>query len=187
MSNVIAFPTSAERAVPLPTGAPVWLGPATVVSAGVGSVELCLATGARTSAQLALAVPYEPVADDVVLAIGNADGFWVIGVVHGKGQTRMEVQGDLEVRATGALRLTGEAGVEVKGPEVSIVAGKLRSMARAATQSFENLYQRVSELWSVQAGSRHTVVEGESHEQAKSATVLTEEKMTINGKAIYLG
>lgn len=187
MSAVLPFPTPAERAtLPLPQG-PVWLGPATVVAAGAASLELRLPTGARVSAQLALAAPYEASPDDLVLAIGNDSGFWVIGVIHGKGQTRIDVQGDLDIRATGELRLSGGRGVEVKGPDVALLATRLRTIAETATQTFSHLRQRMTELWSVQAARRHTVVEGASHEQAKSATILTEEKMTINGKAIYLG
>ena len=54
-------------------------------------------------------------------------------------------------------------------------------------QTYSQLKQRITELWSVHAAEKHIVVEGTSHEQAKRATILTEEKMTINGKAIYLG
>ena len=65
--------------------------------------------------------------------------------------------------------------------------GKLRMIAGAAVQRFTSLCQRVTDLLSVQAGESQTVVEGTSYAQAKSATILTEDKVSINGKSIYLG
>ena len=69
----------------------------------------------------------------------------------------------------------------------AVRTGKLQVIAEAAVQRFSSLCQRVTELFSLHAGERHTVVDGTSHEQAKSAAIVTEEKMSINGKAIYLG
>ena len=50
-----------------------------------------------------------------------------------------------------------------------------------------SLRQRVAELLSVHAGAAHAVVDGSSVAQAKSTTILSEEKVTINGKAVHLG
>lgn len=124
----------------------------------------------------------------MLLVIGTEKGFYVIGVLHGRGTTSLAFQGDVELRAMGgALRIGADKGVEVRSPEITLQSGKLRLMADAMVQTFATVRQRVTELLSVHAAARHTVVDGASHEQAKSATILTEEKMTINGKAIYLG
>ena len=49
------------------------------------------------------------------------------------------------------------------------------------------MYQRVTEMLSVHAGSSHTLVDGASHAQSTSATILTKETVTINGNEIHLG
>jgi hypothetical protein len=91
------------------------------------------------------------------------------------------------VRSGGVLRLAGEKGVAIDAPEIAMTSSKLRVIAGAVVQSFQSLRQRVSELLSVQAGQSHTIVEGTSHAQSKSATIVTEENVSINGKEIHLG
>ncbi|MBK8259369.1 MAG: hypothetical protein IPK82_42780 [Polyangiaceae bacterium] len=185
MSNVVAFPSPAARV--LSGSTPVWLGPATVVEVFQQKVTLRLSDSTRVDAVFALTSPYEAAQGDIVLAIGNADGFYVIGVLDGKGQTHLHVQGDLNVRASGTLRLSADKAVEITGPEVSLRSRILRSVAETATQAVANFSQKVTELLSVHAGERRTIVDGSSVEQAKTASLTTEEKMTINGKSIYLG
>ena len=87
----------------------------------------------------------------------------------------------------GRLRLSGDEGVVVSGPSMQVSVGKLELVARAVVERFVSLTQRVSDMLSVQAGKSHTVVEGTSYQQAKSATMLVHEKISINGKAIHLG
>jgi hypothetical protein len=60
-------------------------------------------------------------------------------------------------------------------------------LADALTQKVTSLAQHVTELWSVRAGKSHTVVDGASFAQSKTATILTEGKVAINGKEIHLG
>ena len=48
-------------------------------------------------------------------------------------------------------------------------------------------HQRVTDLLSVHAGESQTIVDGTSHLRADSASILTQEKVTLNGKAIHLG
>jgi uncharacterized protein (DUF2345 family) len=164
------------------------LGPAEVTQVSPSEVEVRLKTGALVRAELALGYPYEACRGDVVLVIGDAGGHYVIGVLRGTGRSVLELPGDVDLRAVnGVLRLSGDKGVEVAGPDLSIQVSRLQVIAETAVQRFASLCQRVTDLLSVQAGQRHTVIEGSSHEQSKSATLLTEEKMTINGKAIYLG
>jgi hypothetical protein len=184
MSNVVALRSERTEQT---SGRPS-LGPAEIVRVSPHEVEVRLKNGALARARLAIGYPYDPREGDVVLVIGDAEGCYVIGVLHGTGRSVLELPGDVDLRAVGGvLRLSGDKGVEVDAPDVSIRAGKLQVIAGAAVQRFASLCQRVADLLSVQAGQRHTVIEGSSHEQSKSATILTEEKVTINGKAIYLG
>lgn len=190
MSNIAILKNdraSAHTAARSTSGAE-YLGPAEVTAVRPQEVDLLLPNGARVTAVMALGYRYEPNVDDVLLAIGNPSGHYVIGVLRGTGKTIFAAPGDVEVRAVdGVLRLAGDKGVELDGPDVSVRAGKLRMIADAVTQTFTSLRQQVRELLSVRAGSTHKVVEGAAYSQAKSATLLTEGKVAINGKEIHLG
>jgi hypothetical protein len=165
-----------------------FLGPAEVVEVQGDEVVVELRGGEPARAALALATPYEPVAGDVLLVIGKDGEHYAIGVLRGSGKTALRVQGDLEVRAEGgAVRIVGDRGVELHAPELTIHAGKLQVIASAAVQKFTSLYQRVSELLSVRAGQAHTVVDEGTVTQAKRASIVTEETVTINGREVHLG
>jgi hypothetical protein len=172
--------------LPLPqAAAELYLGPAEVLSGGV-TVEVQLSDGRRVQAQPALAFAYQPAAGDVVLVLGK-EQHWVVGVLAARGQGTLAFPGDLEVRAAGKLRLRGDEGVAVEGPSMQVQVGKLEMVARSVAQRFVSLTQRVADLLSVHAGQSHTVVDGASYTRAESATLLTKDKVSINGKAIHLG
>jgi hypothetical protein len=165
-----------------------YLGPATVLEASPSEVSARLPGGDLVRARLAMAFTYEPRQGDEVLVIGNDAGHYVIGVLHGTGRTALAFQGDVEVRAVdGVLSLAGDKGVRVASPDVEISAGKLSVFAGAVMQRLASLRQHVTELFSLRAGQSHQIVDGASFSQSKSATILTEEKVTINGKEIHLG
>jgi hypothetical protein len=181
MSNV-----SVLKTVPRPRESD-YLGPATVVAARGSAVDVELPGGDVAQARLALAYPYQPVAGDVLLVIGRGDACYVIGVLEGTGATVLSFPGAVELRARGALTLAGGEGVQIEGPEVGVDAGKLRVMAGTVVEKFGSLYQRVSAMLSVRAEEAETIIDKGSLTRAKSATILTEETMTINGKQIHLG
>ncbi|WP_438028300.1 DUF3540 domain-containing protein [Sorangium sp. So ce233] len=166
-----------------------YLGPARVtalVEAGAVAVEL--PGGQPVAVEMALALPYEPALGDTLLVIGRGESYYAIGVLHGRGRTVLSLQGDVAVHAReGALSLSGDRGVEIRGPELDVQTGKIRMVADAVVQKFTSVYQRVSALLSVQASESHTVVEKTSFTKAKNATILTEETVTVNGKQILLG
>jgi hypothetical protein len=186
MSNVAVLRIDSER-----ESAPSqpFLGPAEVVEASTpAGVRVRLPDGAIATARLALAFTYEPRPADVLLVIGNPDGHYVIGVLHGTGKTTMAVAGDVEVRAVGGeLVLAGDKGVRVEGAEVSVRAGKLSMLADTLAQKLNTLRQHVTDLVSLRAGKTHTIVDEAVFQQSKRATILTEETVTVNGKAIHLG
>lgn len=165
-----------------------YLGPAEVVEALPHEIEVRLPSGVAARARLALAFPYQPAAGDEVLVIGNAEGHYVIGVLRGSGRTALSFQGDVDLRAEGGvLRLSSDKAVEVAAPELLMMAGRLQQIAETVAQKFVSLRQTVTELLSLRAGQSHAIVEGSSFSQSRTHTILTEEKVTINGKDIYLG
>lgn len=180
--NVAKLRIPSREAEPAPT----YLGPACVVGRSATRVEIELPDGLRVEAHVALAFTYEPELGDTVLVIAQREHY-VIGVLATSGRGVISFSGDLEVRAGGRLRLAGHDGVDIEGRDLRMNVGKLEMVARAVTQRFDTLKQRVTDLLSVHAGASHTTVDGTSHLRAKNAAVLTEEKVTINGKAIHLG
>ncbi len=163
------------------------MGPCEVLVIDGPSAVVQFADGAKRSARLALAFSYEPVVGDTVLAISGPEGAWIIGVIAGSGKGMISFPGDLTVRSAGRLSLAGEEGVDIEAPKMQIRAGSLDMFARSVSQRFVALKQHVTDLLSVQAGATHTTVEGASYTHAESSTLLTKEKVTINGKAIHLG
>lgn len=187
MSNVARLHRAPSPSSVAPSERRHQLGPAEVVRGGAASVTVRMPDGAEHEARVALAFTYEPGAGDTVLVIGDEGGFYVIGVLAGAGKGTIEFPGDLTVRAAGRLHLAGEAGVTIEGPDTQVNTGTLRILARAVTQRFESLKQHVVDLLSVQAGKAHTTIDGASFTSAESSTLLTRDKVTINGKAIHLG
>jgi hypothetical protein len=150
-------------------------------------VHVALPAGAPVRAEMALAFPYQPVVGDTLLVIAKGDATYVIGVLRGSGRSELSLPGDVELRAAGELRLAGDKGVRIDGPEIDIAGQKLRMVADSVVQRFTSVFQRVAEVLSVHAGESHTLVEGAAHTQAKTAAIVTEGTVTINGDEIHLG
>lgn len=176
--NALAPPTSAER----------YLGPAEVLSVGASNVEVRLENGRVTTAELALATPYEPAVSDRLLVIGEGERSWVIGVILAHGKTVLAFDGDVELRSKdGVLRLASGKRVEIESPDVGFHVGTLRTVADSVVEHVSSFTQRVRELLSVHAGQRREIVDGSASTQAQSATLVTEGTVKVNGKAIHLG
>ena len=174
------------------------LGPAEVLEPGEGvdprrAVDVRLGSafgpeGQVVRARMATPLPYEPCAGDTVLVIGDAAGHYVIGVLDGRGRTVLELHGDVDLRALGGtLSLQSDRAVRIDAPEVEVLARKLRTVADAVVSTMGSLRQRIASLYSVHAQQIHTVADGTSVAQARSTTILSEDKVTINGKAVHLG
>lgn len=165
-----------------------YLGPADVTRVSAGSVEAILPGGRAITAKMALAVPYQPVAGDVLLVIGKGEDHYVIGVLRGQGQTRLSLQGDVDLHATdGTLRLSADKGVQISGPEVGIETRRLGIVAGALVEHLASVVRRVTGLLSVQAGDAHTIADGTILQQSRSASILTEETVAVNGRQVHLG
>lgn len=164
-----------------------YLGPAEVTAVHGGEVEVELPGGAPARAAMALAFPYVPCPGDELLIIGRGGDHYVIGVLRGSGQSVFSFPGDVSLRAEGgALRLSGDE-VEIAGRDVSLHAEALRVVAGSVVEKLRSLYQRISGPMSVHAQQAHAVVEGASVTQARSAAIVTEETVTINGRQVHLG
>ncbi|MBL8603710.1 MAG: DUF3540 domain-containing protein [Myxococcales bacterium] len=184
MSNAVArLPVSSTVASPR-------LGPATVravLDAERVTVERAR-DGVVREARLAMPMRYEPVAGDVLLVIDDDDAAWVIGVIDGRGHTHVEARGPLTLRSReSTVAIEGHQGIRLEAPEVSLRSAVWELVTERANLHARSLHQRVSELLHTHAGTLHTLVRGHSLQQSKAATVLTDEKLVLNGKAIHLG
>lgn len=182
----------------LETGAPMggsiapgrdgtWLRPCEVLATSADVLQVKTFEGRMMSARLALALPYAPAVGDELLLLGDATSAYVVGVIRGAGKTRLALEGDVELSATGRLELRGGSGVSVEAPDVKITASRVGIFASRMNEIYDTVRTTVRELLSVRAAEQHTMVEGTSHLQAKNARVLSEAKVTINGKEIFLG
>jgi hypothetical protein len=112
----------------------------------------------------------------------------VIGVLAGTGRTSLALTGDVDLAAIGGeLRLSGDRGVSLRGPDVTIETDRLSMFADALVQKFATVVQRVTSVLRVHAGETQTLVDEASITQAKSAQIQTEKTITINGREIHLG
>jgi hypothetical protein len=164
------------------------LARAVVTGTSGTAVDVALSDGTEARATFALALPYEACVGDVLLVIGDGAEHFVIGVISGKGKTSLELQGDVALHAVGgALALSGDEGVSLRGPVVEVQADRLQTVARAVVETFSQLFQRVSDVLHVHARQHVSITDEGSYAQAKTTAIQTEETVTINGKEIHLG
>lgn len=139
-------------------------------------------------AMLALAFPYQPAVGDIVLAAGQGQNWYVIGVLQGTGKTSLMVPGDFEVLAPrGRIRLIAGKGVQVKSTEVRITADKLEMVARRVIEQFTDAVCWIRDAWQIRAGRVRTQVEEDYQVKAKRINERAEEDVKIDGNKIHLG
>ncbi len=164
-----------------------YLGPARVCQVAANQVRLEF-PDELPWATLALAYPYQPAIGDTVLAAGRGQNWYVIGVLQGTGKTRLMVPGDFEIHAPrGRISLMAGKGVQVKGPEVKITAGKLELVARRVLENFTDATRWVKDTWNLRAGRARTEIESDYQVKARRIIERAEDDVRIDGDQIHLG
>lgn len=164
-----------------------YLGPARVHRVSSNRVQLEF-PDELPWAMLALAYPYQPVAGDIVLAAGQGQHWYVIGVLQGSGKTTLMVPGDFEVLAPkGRINLIAGKGIHVKSPEVKIAAGKLDVVAKRISERFLEATRWVKNAWQIRAGRIRIETEGDYQVKAKRIIERADEDVRIDGEKIHLG
>lgn len=172
----------------MPRDVEQYLGPAQVKAVSAHEVVVSLPSGEVTSVRLAFSLPYAPAVGDILLVIGKSSNYYAIGVIQGSGQTDLSFQGNVQLRSVGGkLSLSGDEGVEIRGTKLDVYTGVIRMIARDVFQTFESVCQRVGSLLRVHAGETQTLVDGGTYTQSKTAAILTEEAVTINGREVHIG
>lgn len=163
----------------------------------LGPARICQIDGKRVQLEFpdelpwatpALAYPYQPAVGDTVLAAGQGQNWYVIGVLQGTGKTTFMVPGDFEVLAPrGRINLIAGKGFQVKSPEVKITAGKLELVAKRISEHFTDVTRWVKNTLQVRAGRIRTEVEGDYQVKAKRINERAVEDVRIDGDKIHLG
>lgn len=126
------IPGSSRRPPSLETG----------VVRGTASGVLVELGGGPALAKRAKSCLIAPDAGDRVLCAVDGDQVFIIAVLEGEAgsSTRVVVEGDLKVQATGRLGLGAGGDVEIAAArEVGVFAGRLRIRAQAAAAAIEDL------------------------------------------------
>lgn len=178
-----------------------YLGPARVLQTAPGRIKIELRAGGVSPldegplddsqpawATSALAFPYRPAIGDIVLAVGSAGQWYVIGVLKGSGMTTLVVPGDLTVSAPRG-RMTFEAadGVEIRSPEIRMTANRWEIVANAVSERFHEAVRWVRDTFQLRAGRLRTRVDTTYDLQAERIKALAEREVRIDGSSIDLG
>jgi hypothetical protein len=164
----------------------VRLGPAQVRGVMDGALLIDL-DGDLARATMALAYPYRPAVGDTVLVMGQDDRWYVTGVLDGKGLTRMDFPGDLELRAAGRVRIESQSECTIDAPRLVMRGDRLEMAITAIRQQAASLYQQVSGTLRTIAGRQHTTVEKQSTLHARKIVRKAEDDVIVDGRQIKLG
>jgi hypothetical protein len=171
----------------LPLERGTFVGPAKVLQAANNRVQLEF-PDQLPWATLALAFPYQVSAGDVVLAIGQGENWYVIGVIQGIGKTRLIVQGDFEVLApTGSIRLVAGRGVLLKSPVIKILGTKVELIARRMFERFTDATRVVKGLFQLRADRIRAEAARDYRVNANRIIERAEDEVIIDGTKIHLG
>ena len=163
------------------------VGPAQVLEVEDRRVRLRI-DGEVAWADLALAFPYHPAAGDLVLALGQEESWYVIGVLRGRGVTAFTAPGDLELSApNGSIGLTASGGVRIEAPQVALKADRLELAARSVFERFVQAYRRVAGAFQMRAGRVRTVVAEAWDLRAGRIAERADADVRIDGDKIHLG
>lgn len=161
---------------------------ATVIDAVADAPVLRLEGGGETVARLALGWPYTPTTGDSVLAIGQDEQWFVIGVLQARGPMRFTAPGDLELSAPhGAIRLVSSKSVTTQAPDVNIEAtNRLKIIARTVTERFNSAYRWVRNLFQIRANRVRTVADSTMQFKAERIVQRSEKDLKLEGQRIRL-
>ena len=168
------------------TGA-VYCGPAIVLDVDRSSVRLQL-PGREARAELALAYPYEPRPNDLVLALGVGDAdVYVVGVLQGRGRTRLSVQGNLDIEASGQVTVRGGDGVRLEGKHVAVSAERYELLARSVIERLGDVHRWAKGVISTFAERTRTVVQENATLSAGRIVEKAKRDVVIDGEHVRLG
>ena len=170
-----------------PGDSDVYLRPGKVVEVTQRRLKVDL-MGNKMWANMAMPYRYDAEIGDIVLAIGQEECLYVIGVIQGQGKTTMQAVGDLELRAPkGRIDLVAAKGVNVRSPSFHVITKKLEFVAENVVECFNNLTSWIKDAFDLRAGSVHSTVESTYRLKAGQIRQKAREDVKIDGEKIHLG
>ncbi len=137
---------------------------------------------------LATPYPYRPVEEDVVLAIGQEDDFYVIGVIEGAGKTTFTAPGNLDFRAPqGTIAFESPQGIRFRAGTIDLQAREMDVVAETRTENLGNAYCWVHDAYQFRAGAERHVVKGNYRIMAERIVECAKKDVNIDGEKINLG
>lgn len=165
----------------------VYVGPAWVRQTAGRRLELEL-PNQTAWAEMALPFPYQATRGDTVLAIGQEEQWYVIGVLKGSGLTMLSVPGDLSIQALhGHIDIRSAKGINLRGPTVKVLSRRLELMAETLCERFTEASRWVKEALQIRAGDMRTITSGSYSVRAKRISERAKEDVKIDGTKIHLG
>lgn len=144
--------------------------------------------GATCRVTPAFTIPYRPAVDDQLLVIGTPPKLYAIGLIAGAGQLDLSIAGDISLHARGGkLTLSGDHGVAIEAPSVIVTALRLDVVAEHLTELLGHALRRVRDVFTLQAGSSSTFVEGHASQHSETAVVAATGNITVSGAQVHLG
>ena len=163
------------------------LGPA-IVREVRGAQMTVLIDGIEHVATNAMAFPYTPRVNDVLLMIGQEDKHYAIGVLQAQGDMTLTFPADVNFRAPkGSFNFSSGEAIDMHAPEVKVTAGKWTVVARTLSEKVTNALRWVTELAQLKAGRRRTLVEGKDYERSERKILKSKKDVRLNGERIHLG
>jgi len=139
-------------------------------------------------AELALPYAHQLVEGDLVLAIGQHERWYVIGVLASRGLTTIMVPADLSIKAPrGSIHLSAANGVHLSAARVKIKADKLDLAARRMTERFQEATRWIKGLFHIRAHRLCASVESDYRLNAGRIAEHAAAEVKINGQQIHLG
>ncbi len=177
---------AAAAGLPLPPGTHVGQAQVVAVEAD-GRPRVRLSAGAaEVVATWAIPYRYEPAVGDLLTVIGREGAFYVLGVAHGAGRSRLWFVGDASLRAGRTLRLRADRGIRAVGRRLTQRAERLELEARELHAHSETAATRIKGLSQLVAGGVRRITAGPEGVVARAVRVLGRDTVKLDGEHIKI-
>lgn len=164
-----------------------FLGPARVTEVVGSSLRLAF-EDRKVEAVLAVSYPYRPVVGDIVLAIGQDEAFYAIGVIQGNGTTEFVAPGPIVFHAPrGPIELLSTEGIRLRSREVEIHSERLEVNSRSILERCVDAFRWIRNAFQLRAGRVQEVVDGKYSLSAERISERADRDVKIDGEKIHLG
>jgi hypothetical protein len=164
-----------------------YLGPARIADVQKQRVRLAF-PDQQVWAQMALAFHHQPRPGDVVLAIGQDESWFVIGVLEARGDTVLRVPGNLRLEApNGKIELCSAEEITLASGRIRMLADRLELVASMLYEKFSTATRWVMELFHLRVGAFRTQVRSTYRLKAERIDERAEKDIHLDGDKIHLG